>query len=84
MVATNSVKEKLFSKAPGWIWSIAGAISLISFSMSVSFRMMDFNPGPILESYLQEKVVLAPPDERIEAMLLRLEELEAVAHSPKP
>lgn len=76
-------KEKLFNKAPGWIWSIAGAISLISFSMSVSFRMMDFNPGPILESYLQGKVVVAPPDGRMEAVLLRLEYLEDVAHEPK-
>ncbi len=77
----DTAKEKLFNKAPSWIWSIAGAISLISFSMSVSLRMMDFNPGPILEKHLEASVKVTP-DERIEAMLLRIEELEEVAHAP--
>lgn len=33
---------------PGWL-SFCGGIGLLSFMIAVSFRIMDFNPGPLWE-----------------------------------
>lgn len=43
-------KQLIGSVSPGW-FSFCGGIALLSFALSISFRIMDFSPGPILEKH---------------------------------
>ena len=82
------IRDKLFSSAPSWIWSIAGALSLLSFAISVSFRMVDFNPGPLWEKDYELKLEMRREQvktsqelySKIKELEERLKHVESLAH----
>ena len=73
----------IFKKAvdavnPGWL-SFCGGIGLLAFMFAVSFRIMDFNPGPLWEKHydviIEERKNKNACDVELEERLKMVEQL---------
>lgn len=94
----NKDEDGIFKKAvgdiknssPGW-WAFCGGLGLLSITLAISFRIMDFNPGPLWEKHYEVLIEGGKLDNQIKRQILenqsefkqlteRLEKVEQMAH----
>jgi len=49
----DNIINKSVNSAPKWILAIAGSIAILMIVAAMSFRIMDFNPGPLWEKSIE-------------------------------
>lgn len=96
---TTKGEDGIFKKAvgdvknssPGW-WAFCGGLGLLSITLAISFRIMDFNPGPLWEKHYEVLIESGKLDNQIKRQMLenrsgsfkqleeRLEKVEQMAH----
>jgi len=91
----DGIVHKAADSAPKWIWAIAGSIAILMIVAAMSFRIMDFNPGPLWEKSIELDIEIRrsqmdckipksnQQNNAIMALELRLTEVEKLAHKEK-